>query len=143
MRSLNALADPTRQRIVEMLAAGGNALDAAARMVVYVAKSHHRVDGRCFDALQRLLASEPTVSLAQFKEALREQWAILAIDERAAIESLPQLLPADAGDSTSELRLFVPASSPSSTAISSSKPNTLIANAFSWNERPDRPRPQQ
>ena len=28
--------------------------------------------------------------------AVREQWAILAVDERAAIEALPQLLPADA-----------------------------------------------
>jgi hypothetical protein len=27
---------------------------------------------------------------------VREQWAILAVDERAAIEALPQLLPADA-----------------------------------------------
>ena len=26
---------------------------------------------------------------------MREQWAILAVDERAAIEALPQLLPAD------------------------------------------------
>ena len=30
----------------------------------------------------------------QFKEAVREQWAILTLDERAAIEALPQLLPA-------------------------------------------------
>ncbi len=27
---------------------------------------------------------------------MREQWAILAVDERAAIEALPQLLPMDA-----------------------------------------------
>ena len=27
---------------------------------------------------------------------MREQWAILAVDERAAIEALPRLLPADA-----------------------------------------------
>ena len=78
--------------------AEGTPLDAAARMVVYIAKSHHRVEARCFDALQRLLAAHPEVTLARFKEALREQWAILAIDERAAIASLPQLLPADAGE---------------------------------------------
>ena len=28
--------------------------------------------------------------------ALREQWAILAVDERAAIDALPKLLPEDA-----------------------------------------------
>ena len=27
---------------------------------------------------------------------MREQWTVLAVDERAAIEALPQLLPADA-----------------------------------------------
>src|SRR5208282_4050621 len=37
-------------------------------------------------------------SVARFKEALRDQWAILALDERAAIESLPQLLPANADE---------------------------------------------
>jgi hypothetical protein len=78
--------------------AEGSALDAAARIVVYIGRAHHRVDGRRFDALQRLLAAHPSVTLARFKEALREQWAILAIDERAAIDSLPQLLPADAGE---------------------------------------------
>ena len=60
--------------------------------------THHRVEGSRFDAVQRLLAAHPEVSLARFKEALRDQWAILAIDERAAIESLPQLLPANAGE---------------------------------------------
>src|SRR5208337_4512845 len=66
------------------------------RIAVYIAKSHHRVEASWFDALERLLATEPDFTLAQFKEALREQWAILALDERAAIASLPQLLPADA-----------------------------------------------
>ena len=78
--------------------AEGNALDAAARIVVYISMTHHRVEGSRFDAVQRLLAAHPEVSVARFKEALRDQWAILAIDERAAIESLPQLLPADAGE---------------------------------------------
>jgi len=82
-----------RGRIAE-----GSKLDAAARMVVYISKAHHCVEARCFDALQRLLAAHPEATFARFKEALREQWAILAIDERAAIASLPQLLPADAGE---------------------------------------------
>jgi len=78
--------------------AEGNVLDAAARIVVYIAKSHHRVDARCFDALRRLSAAHPDITLVHFKEALREQWAILAIDERAAIDALPQLLPTDAAE---------------------------------------------
>jgi len=78
--------------------AEGNILDAAARIVVYLSETHRLVEGRCFDALQELLAAHPNVSFVQFKEAVREQWAILTIDERAAIDALPHLLPADAGE---------------------------------------------
>ena len=78
--------------------AEGDALDAAARIVVYISMTHHRVEASQFDAVQRLLAAHPEVSVARFKEALRDQWAILAIDERAAIDSLPQLLPANPGE---------------------------------------------
>jgi hypothetical protein len=78
--------------------AQGSALDAVARSVIYIAKAHHRVEARCFDVLQRLLAAEPGVTFAQFKEALRDQWAILTIDERAATQSLAQLLPQDPGE---------------------------------------------
>jgi hypothetical protein len=75
--------------------AEGNTLDAAARVLVYVGKAQRRVDKGTFDALRKLLLAHPQVSPAAFKAALREQWAILAVDERAAIEALPQLLPAD------------------------------------------------
>ena len=76
--------------------AEGNALDAAARVLVYIGKAQHRIDESTFDALRKLLLAHPEVSPAEFKAAVREQWAILAVDERAAIEALPQLLPADA-----------------------------------------------
>ena len=69
----------------------GTGLDAAARIVVYISMTHNRVEGTRFDAVQRLLAAHPEVSVARFKEALRDQWAILALDERAAIDSLPKL----------------------------------------------------
>jgi hypothetical protein len=70
--------------------------DAAARVLVYIGKAQHRIDERTFNALRKLLLAHPEVSPAEFKVALREQWAILAVDERAAIEALPQLLSADA-----------------------------------------------
>jgi hypothetical protein len=76
--------------------AQGNTLDAAARVLVYIGKTHHRIEESTFEALRKLLVAHPEVSEAEFKAAVREQWAILAIDERAAIEALPQLLPADA-----------------------------------------------
>ena len=76
--------------------AEGNVFDAAARVVVYLFKAQHRIDENTFDVLRKLLLAHPEVSPAEFKAILREQWAILAVDERAAIEALPQLLPANA-----------------------------------------------
>ena len=81
-----------RGRIAE-----GDVFDAAARILVYIYRAQHRVDKRVFEALRKLLLAYPEVSPAAFKAAVREQWAILALDERAAIEALPRLLPADAG----------------------------------------------
>jgi len=80
-----------RGRIAE-----GNVVDAAARVLVYIGKTHHRIDKSTFDALRKLLLAHPEVSPAEFKAAVREQWAILSVDERSAIEALPRLLPADA-----------------------------------------------
>jgi len=77
-------------------AAEGSPLDAAARALVYITKAERHVDERTFQALRELSQAHPEVPPADFKNALREQWAILTIDERAAIETLPQLLPPDA-----------------------------------------------
>jgi uncharacterized protein DUF3141 len=76
--------------------AEGNVLDAAARVLVYIGKAQHRIDKSTFHALRELLLAHPEVSPAEFKAAVREQWAILTVDERAAIDALPQLVPADA-----------------------------------------------
>jgi hypothetical protein len=73
--------------------AEGSALDAAARVLVYVGKAQHRIEKSTFDALRKLLLAYPEVTETEFKAAVREQWAILAVDERAAIEALPRLLP--------------------------------------------------
>lgn len=92
--SVLAAAEEERRRLKGRIAEG-NALDAAARVLVYIGKAQHRIDKSTFGALRKLLLAHPEVSPAEFKAAVREQWAILAVDERAAIEALPQLLPAD------------------------------------------------
>jgi pimeloyl-ACP methyl ester carboxylesterase len=93
--SVLAAAEAEKLRLKGRIAEG-NAVDAAARVLVYVGKAQRRVEDSTFEALRKLLLAHPEVSEAEFKAAVREQWAILAIDERAAIEALPQLLPADA-----------------------------------------------
>jgi hypothetical protein len=95
MPSVLAAAEQEKCRLRGRIAEG-NVLDAAARVLVYIGKAQHRLDESTFDALRKLLLAYPEVSPAEFKAAVREQWAILAVDERAAIEALPELLPADA-----------------------------------------------
>lgn len=93
--SVVAAAEEEKRRLKGRIAEG-NAIDAAARVLVYIGKAQRRIDKSTFDALRKLLLAHPEVSPAEFKNAVREQWGILAVDERAAIEALPQLLPADA-----------------------------------------------
>ena len=93
--SVLAAAEEEKRRLKGRIAEG-NALDAAARVLVYIYKAQHRIDKSTFDALRKLLLAHPEVSPTEFKATVRQQWAILAVDERAAIEALPQLLPADA-----------------------------------------------
>jgi pimeloyl-ACP methyl ester carboxylesterase len=93
--SVLAAAEAEKRRLKGRIAEG-DAIDAAARILVYIGKAQHRIEKSTFEALRKLLLSFPEVSQAEFKAAVREQWAILAVDERAAIEALPQLLPADA-----------------------------------------------
>src|SRR5208282_3226116 len=87
-----AAAEAEKRRLKGRIAEG-NALDAAARVLVYIYKAQRRIDQSTFDALRKLLLAHPEVSPADFKAAVREQWAILAVEERAAIAALPQLLP--------------------------------------------------
>src|SRR3974390_2133262 len=93
--SVVAAAEEEKRRLKGRIA-GGNAIDAAPRVLVFIGKAQHRIDKSTFEALRKLLLAHPEVSPAEFKAAVREQWAILAVDEHVAIEALPQLLPADA-----------------------------------------------
>ena len=95
MPSVQVAVDEEIRGLRQRIAKGGS-LEAAARVLVYIGKARHRVEERTFEALRKLLLAHPEVSPTEFKEILREQWAIVTIDERAAIEALPQLLPADA-----------------------------------------------
>jgi hypothetical protein len=56
------------------------------------------IDERGFTILKEINSErEPSerVSLAQFKELVKEQFLIMALDEERAIAALPNLLPAD------------------------------------------------
>jgi pimeloyl-ACP methyl ester carboxylesterase len=74
----------------------GGPLEAVVRALVYIAKGQKSVDARSFEVLRRTLKEFPHIPLAHYKAVVRQQWAILTIDERAAMNALSKLLPADA-----------------------------------------------
>jgi hypothetical protein len=76
--------------------ADGGPLEAVVRAGLYVAEAQHAIDAHTFEVLRRILKAHPDISLAHFKAVVREQWARLVVDEKAALRALPQLLPADA-----------------------------------------------
>jgi hypothetical protein len=82
-------------RLRSRLAEGGP-LEAAARLVIYISKAEHFIDARSFEVFRRLLEQHPDITLERFKAVVREQWAMLAIDERGAIAAMNALLPVDA-----------------------------------------------
>ena len=73
----------------------GGPFEAGVRALVYIAMGERTVDARSFETLLRLLEANPEVTLAHFKASVRTQWAMLTIDQEAALESLPSLLPQD------------------------------------------------
>ena len=84
-------------RLRSRLAEGGP-LEAAARLVIYISKAEHFIDARSFEVFRRLLEMHPDVTLERFKTVLREQWAMLAIDERGAIAAVGELMPSGADE---------------------------------------------
>ena len=76
--------------------AEGGPLEATVRAGLYIAGGQHAIDARTFEVLRRTLKAHPDITLAHFKAVVRDQWARLVIDEKAALQALPRLLPADA-----------------------------------------------
>jgi pimeloyl-ACP methyl ester carboxylesterase len=73
----------------------GGALEAAVRAHVYIAMGQRSIDARSFEVLRHLLQAHPELTLAHYKDIVRRQWAMLTIDQQAALKTLPLLLPAD------------------------------------------------
>jgi pimeloyl-ACP methyl ester carboxylesterase len=76
----------------------GGALEAVVRAHVYIAMGQKSIDARSFEVLRRILKEHPEITLAAYKEIVREQWAMLTIDQNAALKALPRLLPAKADE---------------------------------------------
>jgi pimeloyl-ACP methyl ester carboxylesterase len=86
------------KRIAELrsrMTAGGPQ-EGLIRAALYVGMSHGRLDERTAEAVRRIRATNTSpdrLSPRAFKEAVREQFFMLLIDEKEALAALPTLLP--------------------------------------------------
>jgi pimeloyl-ACP methyl ester carboxylesterase len=74
----------------------GGLREAVIRALIYVNLGRGSVDERGFETVRRLRNRYGDMPLSEFKTLLRDQFAMLLIDEKAALAALPSLLPADA-----------------------------------------------
>jgi Protein of unknown function (DUF3141) len=77
----------------------GDLTDATLRALIYVRLPEGSIDERGFTVLKLVRESRPAyrrMSLARFKEKVREQYLLVYLDEERAIAALPRLLGADA-----------------------------------------------
>ena len=77
----------------------GGLEEAVLRALVYIRLPEGSIDERGFAVLRLIRASRPAakrMSLARFKEMLREQYLLVRLDEERAVSALPKLLGEDA-----------------------------------------------
>src|SRR5215467_6753176 len=87
-----------QKRITELKShiALGGLREAVARALIYVGLGRGSVDERGFESVRRLRSHYGDMPLSEFKRLVREQFAMLVIDQQAALAALPSLLPPDA-----------------------------------------------
>ena len=84
----------------------GKIEDAAVRALIYVRLREGAVDERGFATLKLIRESRPEnrrLSLAEFKQIVRQQYLLVLLDEKKALETLPKLLPSDEAECRSAL----------------------------------------
>lgn len=89
--------DLLQKRIAELRAiiATGGLRAAVVRSLIYVGMNRAAVDERGFELARRIREAHGDMPIAEFKELVREQFNILLIDQKAALEAIPSMLPAD------------------------------------------------
>ncbi|MGB7278177.1 MAG: DUF3141 domain-containing protein [Pseudolabrys sp.] len=86
-----------QKRIAELkaLVAAGGLRAAVVRSLIYVGMNRAAVDERGFELARRIREAHGDMPVAEFKELVREQFNILLIDQKAALEAIPTMLPPD------------------------------------------------
>ncbi|HEX2656466.1 MAG TPA: DUF3141 domain-containing protein, partial [Xanthobacteraceae bacterium] len=73
----------------------GGLREAIVRSLLYAGMARAAIDERGFETVRRIREEESDLPLSAFKTLLREQFFMLLIDSKAALEAIPAMLPAD------------------------------------------------
>jgi hypothetical protein len=87
----------------------GGVTEAAMRALIYIRMPEGSIDERGFSVLKLIRASRPTdkqMTLAHFKEMVRQQYLLVCLDQDRAISTLPKLLGSDAGARKTALEML-------------------------------------
>jgi hypothetical protein len=84
-------------------------IEAALRALIYVQDPQQSFDERSFKILKEINSGLPEpepISLARFKEIMREQFLIVLQEPERAVAAIPMLLPAGRGERNSLLQMI-------------------------------------
>jgi hypothetical protein len=74
----------------------GGPLEAVVRALLYIRRPEGLADERGFNFLRHVREDAGTgLTVAQFKQLVREQFFLLLLDERRAVEAIPDMLASD------------------------------------------------
>ncbi len=85
----------------------GGAVEAALRSIAYVRMAQGSVDERGFAVLKQLHDAQPPGrprTMEQLKEAVREQYLLLKLDQKRAVAAIAKLIPRDPDERARTLR---------------------------------------
>lgn len=85
-----------RRALILARAAEGSALDAFVRALLYVRDDFGPLHERGYRTLEAIVRESPEIDVpsdVRLKEAVRDQYFLLALDRRNAFETLPQIVP--------------------------------------------------
>lgn len=87
-----ALVELQKEALIAKMDQGGPR-EALLRGLVYIRLAEGAVDERGFAMIRRLREKhEPNLTLSEFKEAIREQFFMVLLDDRRALETIPHML---------------------------------------------------
>jgi len=86
-----------QKRIAELqaLVAAGGLRAALVRSLIYAGVNRASIDERGFELARRIREAHGDMPLAELKDLVREQFNILLINQKAALNAIPSMLPAD------------------------------------------------